>query len=165
MPATYDPIATTTLGSNQGSIVFSSIPSTYTDLRLIIVARSPVPGGNLTITYNQQTGTQYSSTILLGDGSSATFTSTTNQGSINSLFAGNMNSTLPVFISLDIFSYTGSTNKSTLASTSFDRNGAGETRRQIVLWSNTSAINRIDIDSSGFITAGSIATLYGIKAA
>ena len=40
MPATYEPIATTTLGSAATNITFSSIPATYTDLRLVLVARS-----------------------------------------------------------------------------------------------------------------------------
>jgi len=35
MPKTYEPIATTTLGSNQTTITFSSIPSTYTDLVIV----------------------------------------------------------------------------------------------------------------------------------
>jgi hypothetical protein len=37
MPATYEPIATTTLGTAAAFITFSSIPATYTDLRLVIV--------------------------------------------------------------------------------------------------------------------------------
>ena len=37
MPATYEPIATTTLGSAAASITFSSIAGTYTDLRLVMV--------------------------------------------------------------------------------------------------------------------------------
>jgi hypothetical protein len=44
MPATYVNIATTTLGSNQNTIVFSSIPQTYTDLVLRISARSTRSG-------------------------------------------------------------------------------------------------------------------------
>ena len=40
MPATYEPIATTTLGSAQATVTFSSIPGTYTDLVLITNSRS-----------------------------------------------------------------------------------------------------------------------------
>jgi len=36
MAGTYEKIATTTLSSNQGTVTFSSIPQTYTDLRVII---------------------------------------------------------------------------------------------------------------------------------
>ena len=36
MATTYEPIATTTLGSAAASITFSSIAGTYTDLRLVL---------------------------------------------------------------------------------------------------------------------------------
>jgi hypothetical protein len=35
MPATYEPIATTTLGTAAATITFSSIPATYSDLMQI----------------------------------------------------------------------------------------------------------------------------------
>jgi hypothetical protein len=37
MPATYEPIATTTLGGAAATITFSSISSAYTDLRIVLV--------------------------------------------------------------------------------------------------------------------------------
>lgn len=165
MPATYDSIATTTLGSAAGTITFSSIPSTYTDLRLVLVARGGNFSSNVQITYNQQSGPLYSSTVLIGDGSSSTSSRAQNESSISRFFNNFMSTTQPTFITLDIFSYAGSTNKTTLASTTYDRDGSGETREQVALFRYTPAINRIDIDTSGFLAAGTIATLYGIKAA
>jgi hypothetical protein len=38
MAKTYEPIATTTLGSAAASITFSSIPATYTDLNNCFIA-------------------------------------------------------------------------------------------------------------------------------
>jgi len=40
MPATYDCIATTTLTSTASSVVFSSIPQTYTDLVVVFVGKN-----------------------------------------------------------------------------------------------------------------------------
>ena len=69
--ATYVPIATTTLGTAASSYTFSSIPSTYTDLVLVINARgtSAATGTSVYCTTNI-TGTNYSSTWILGDGTS-----------------------------------------------------------------------------------------------
>ena len=36
MPATYEPIASTTLGSAAATISFSSIPGTFTDLVVVL---------------------------------------------------------------------------------------------------------------------------------
>jgi hypothetical protein len=70
MAPTYEPIATTTLGTAAASITFSSIPATYTDLRLVVVAKA-VSASTLDVRFNNDSGTNYSKTEISGDGSSA----------------------------------------------------------------------------------------------
>ena len=74
MPATYDKIATYTLPSATSSYTFTSIPSTYTDLVLVVSARMTGGGGAsaIQLQFNGDTGSNYSITTLNGDGSSAT---------------------------------------------------------------------------------------------
>jgi hypothetical protein len=167
MPATYEPIATTTLGSAATAINFSSIAATYTDLR-VILQFAPSNVDRAICTFNSDTGTNYSATVLRGDGTTADSVNSTNanhiQPNINSS-AGTANEQQLVII--DIFSYAGSTYKTVLSDVSADRNGAGWATRSVSLWRSTSAINRIDLyrDGTYQIKAGTTITLYGIKAA
>ena len=62
MASTYEPIATTTLGSAASSITFSSIPATYTDLRLVLVHTPSASTGNAQMQFNSDTATNYSYT-------------------------------------------------------------------------------------------------------
>lgn len=161
--ATYEPIATTTLGSS-GSITFSSIPSTYTDLKLVIVGKavSYVSGA---IRFNSDSGTNYSYTYLGGDGSTASSGRDTSDTTIYA--AGNLASiasTYPAMVTYDIFSYAGSTYKTLLTSASNDMNGSGSRELTVGLWRSTSAITTISLWETGWAT-GTTATLYGIKAA
>ena len=77
MPTTYEPIATQTLGSAAATITFSSIPATYTDLRLVLVGTSTI-SANPKINFNSDTATNYSQTILSGNGSVANSARQTN---------------------------------------------------------------------------------------
>jgi hypothetical protein len=166
MPATYEPIATTTLGSAAASITLSSIPATYTDLRLVVVMQVDTTN-TCFFQYNSDTGSNYSETILWGNGSTAnSFTAASRTripigGDIVSA-----STTLPFLAEIDVFSYAGSTNKTTLVSTSEDFNGSGVTRKQVNLWRNTAAITSITLGrSAGNYKIGTTATLYGIKSA
>jgi hypothetical protein len=69
--ATYVPIATQTLGSAVGSVTFSSIPGTYTDLVLTVSASVSSTWDVAAIQVNSITS-GYSRTYLQGDGTSAT---------------------------------------------------------------------------------------------
>jgi hypothetical protein len=165
MASTYEPIATTTLGSAASTITFSSIPSTYTDLRLVVVCTAVSVNQDSIIRFNSDTGTNYSYTIITGNGSAVTNSRGSNSDSIY-FASGSVSITLPTFYGVDIFSYAGSTNKTILVSTSMDKNGSGEASRTVGLWRNTAAITRIDfILSTANYAAGTTATLWGIKAA
>ena len=167
MAATYEPIATTTLGSAANSITFSAIPNTFTDLRLAIVYTATT-GYGTSLRFNGDTGTNYSGTYLVGQGASpASSGRATNQTAMPVEDIEGATST-PYLVEIDIFSYAGSTNKSALISVAGDRNGAGEILKYVGLWRNTTAINSVQFkvtNASFNLLTGTTATLYGIKAA
>jgi ethanolamine utilization microcompartment shell protein EutL len=70
MAKTYEPIATTTLGSAAASYTFSSISGSYTDLILVVDATTTAGNRALQLVLNSDTGTNYSATYITGDGSS-----------------------------------------------------------------------------------------------
>ena len=166
MPATYEKIQSTTLGSAAANITFSSIGSGYTDLRLVITG-TIIAGNVYRIQYNGDTGSNYSITILEANGSTVGSNRTTNSASILSGYTYGGSDTIPQFVSYDIFSYAGSTKKTALATASVDQNGSGWVARVVGLWRNTAAITSIAITTSsgGNVPSGVTATLYGIKAA
>jgi hypothetical protein len=165
MPATYEPIATTTLGSAASVITFSSIASSWTDLRLVLTATMASSGGAIYLQFNSDTGSNYSSTSLEGRGTTANSQRLSNRTKIElEGFWFAAATTTPFLQTLDIFSYAGSTNKTVLTTASNDQNGSGEVLRTVGLWRDTSAINRIDITAgSPNFAIGTTATLYGIK--
>jgi hypothetical protein len=162
MPTTYEPIATTTLGSPSATITFSSIPSTYTDLRVVIVATATIAAPDIEVRFNGDTATNYSRTRLVGLGSVFNGLSS-DQNRMPADYTG-LSTTIPSLYEFDIFSYAGSENKTVLVKTSEDRNGSGDIFLQVGLWRNTAAINSITFLLSAYNYAtGTTATLYGIK--
>ena len=70
MPAgsTYTPLSTTTLGSAQATVTFSSISGSYTDLVLVMNTIGTSAGGDVQVQFNSDTASNYSCTILYGTG-------------------------------------------------------------------------------------------------
>jgi hypothetical protein len=153
-------IATTTLSSAASTITFSSIPGTYTDLRLVLTGYTS-PAADPVVRFNSDSGSNYSQTIIKGNGSTALSTRYTNRTGIEYSYSDVGPYTQPSLTLIDIFSYTGSTNKTALFDLSADANGSQGLTRTVGLWRNTSAITRIDIVSATWV-AGTTATLYGI---
>jgi hypothetical protein len=166
MPATYEPIATQTLGSAAATITFSSIPSTYTDLVLISNTKnaSGLDGG-LTLKFNTDTATSstnYSSTFLYGDSSSAATGRHTNYPHT---IAGRSNASEWGNGITHIINYTNTTTNKAVISRG---NSNAYTFLITGLWRATpQAITTITIGNEAAVNfvVGSTFTLYGIKAA
>lgn len=158
MPITYEPIASTTLSSNSTSgVTFSSIPSSFTDLVLVVHSTDASFGG-MTIQVNgESTGTNYSSTLLFGDGASAQSARFSNQSGMNLGLSDTA-------MSANVFHFFGYANtnvfKTVLATAAAP---AKQVRRAVGLWRSTAAITSITVFNT--LQSGSVLSLYGIKAA
>ena len=162
MAATYEPIATNTLGSTASSVSFTSISGSYTDLILVSNPKMTTAGTYFIVTYNSDTGSNYSQTRLRGDGSTATSARDTSVTGIDIQYQDNNTDTGTSI--LQLFNYANTTtNKTALVRDNFASYGVFA---RVALWRSTSAITSITLTmSSSTFAAGSMFTLYGIKAA
>lgn len=166
--ATYTPIATTTASGSTSSVTFSSIPSTYTDLILVIIGGTTTSGADMYIQLNSDTGNNYSRTNLYGNGTSAGSTSSAyaNQNHFGMGDTASFSTTNGAFNSILHFNnYSNTTTYKSIIQRS-NLASAG-TDSMVALWRSTSAINTIYIYNSpsrNFLS-GSTFTLYGITAA
>jgi hypothetical protein len=165
---TYKPIATTTLGSAQNSVTFSSISGTYTDLIIVtdagasVVSEVDLRVGNSSV----DTGSNYSRTIFTGDSSTASSLRSTNQSYLrinhNSVF-DNANGKAN-----HIFQFMNYSNTNVFKTILYRGNSSAYgVDAAVGLWRSTSAINIITLyanatGTKNFLT-GSTFTLYGIE--
>jgi hypothetical protein len=169
--STYTPIATTTLGSAQSTITFSSIAGTYTDLVVV----STVAFNNtsdLTLRFNGDTSstTLYSWTVVSGNGSSAVSTRASNTNYVLADYNGFPTSTVGEYVSIvHIMNYSNSTTFKTAISRGNSANSGHGTDAIVSLYRSTSPITSITFGMGSLHTqnfaVGSTITLYGIKAA
>ena len=167
MAATYTPIATTTGTGSATSITFSSIPSTYTDL-ILVFNEGPASGGGdrlLAWVNGDNSGTNYSATSLVGNGSAASSARTNNYAKWYLDFGAmtqpsDNNNTYIIHFQ----NYANTTTYKTILGRF---NMASAFVSTIVgLWRSTSAINSITISgNTSNISTSSTFTLYGILSA
>jgi len=163
--ATYVPIATQTLGSSASTVTFSSIPSTYTDLVLIMQSATTPSADDIGMRFNNDSGTNYSSTAVSGNGSSAYSDRSSNALSIQLDYRSYDSTTLSRMSVINIQNYANtSTYKTAILRNSNANVGVEAT---VGLWRSTSAITRVDLYGIGgnSFASGSTFTLYGIAAA
>jgi hypothetical protein len=161
MANTFEIIDKVTVGSGgAASITFSSIPSTYTDLLLMISARAT--NTSMLITLNSS-GTGFTVKAIEGDGASAYSFNQTR-------FSGNTSpsgSTANTFNNVQMYfpNYTSSNYKSYSIDSVSENNGTTAYTDLIAgLWSDTSAITSLTLSAqSGTFSEYSSFYLYGIK--
>jgi hypothetical protein len=165
MPKTYEPIASTTLGTASNSVTFSAIPQTYTDLVLIVQVLSNSINDDLYLRFDGDSSAVYSHTVLRGNGTGSA-TSTRGSGLSRARFSDNASptTTTSTISVINIFSYSNANVfKTMLARTN---NASTGTELFADLWRSTSAVDSIEVfPASGNMASGSTFVLYGIKAA
>jgi hypothetical protein len=175
--STYTPIQTITASGTPTSVTFSSIPSTYTDLVLVCSFQNTatVTTGDLRILmyFNGTTGTtNYSSTQIWGDSSTAQTGRNTNRGGIDNIFQSATANTGEFGTMIyNIMNYANTTTYKSVVfrqgtvNSQLNGYGAGAA---VGLWRSTAAISSITLlnrVSSELWSNGSTFTLYGIAAA
>jgi hypothetical protein len=160
MSSTYEPIATTTLGSAQASVTFSSISGAYTDLVIVANFANSNTVREAYLQFNSDGGNNYSKTQLFG---SSSVIASNNQSNFSTFSGFGFIGTTISSVVCNINNYSNTTTNKTILSRSNDPTGL--VMANVGLWRNTAAITTILIGytNDNFI-AGSTFTLYGIKA-
>ena len=158
---TYTPLATVTASGGSGTqLVMSSIPQTYTDLVLVCSINYDSTSSNVLLRYNGDSGSNYSTTILSGNGSSPTSQrySNSSSGWLTDYYGGTANEPFTKIIHIQNYSNTTTYKTAISRSSSASR----EAEASVGLWRSTAAINSITAITGANFNAGSTFTLYGI---
>ena len=163
MTATYEKIQTTTLGSVSSSVDLTSIPGTYTDLKVILYSATGAAfTDEVLIRINGDTGSSYSMTVLGANGSTVQSSRRSNvtQWHIDNNSPSNIGG---VFI-MQFMNYSNTTTYKTM----LNRSGSGSNAlaTSANLWRSTAAITSLNFRLASLLQyqVGTTFTIYGIKA-
>ena len=160
---TYTPISRQVLASATGTVTFSSIPSTYTDLVVLCSLRSVRTGGgaDVVVRFNNSS-TGFTNRRLFGSGSSAFSDTNEWTNGDSDAYTASTYSSMQIYIP----NYASSNNKSWSVDHVLENNATDAYATLAAgLWSNTSAITSIkiyDVTTNNW-KQYTTATLYGIS--
>jgi len=176
MPTTMKLIAKSTLGSDAADLTLSNIPATYTDLYVVVAARSTRASshlGNGKFYFNGSASSITVRNLYASSTSPASDTFTTD--SAFQAYWPAASATADTFGSLEIYvpNYAGATNKSISYTCVLENNSSTSSQWMIFasagLWSSTDAITSITIGNrsadSANLKSGTAVYLYGITKA
>ena len=164
--STYTPIATTSTSGSASSYTFSSSPSTYTDLMLVVNGtNSSGSTEDLMCRYNGDTGSNYSRTYLEATGSAVASGRTAN--AVYAIIGGYIGSGKDFVSIFQFLNYSNTTTYKTSLSRANIAAGTYGLYTTVGLWRSTAAINSVQVfwPSAGTFGNGTTLTLYGIAAA
>jgi hypothetical protein len=173
MANTFIKLSTVTVGaSGAATIDFTSIPQTFTDLKLVTCLRNnnASPRTQIRVTFNSSTS-NYSGKILRGYDNTTADSTTTSTSYFDAWRIPAATATTSVFSNDEIYipNYTSSNYKSFSSDNVSETNVSSGTTNYMSLnaglWSNTAAITSISLtsDNATNFSQYSTATLYGIK--
>jgi hypothetical protein len=161
----YDALWSTTLAASASSITISNIPTGYKHLQLRGIYQLSSAGENVNFRANSDSGTNYVSHQLSGNGTAAS--SSSNTGETYSRVGYSAVTTASYFSTsvIDILDYANTNKYKTLRTLNgSDANGSGAVQLRSGLWMSSSAINAITLSTStGNFNQYSSFALYGIK--
>lgn len=168
----FESIATTTLSTATATVTFSSIPGTYTHLQVRYLGKASGTGGaeNPWLRFNSDTGTNYATHRLMGNGSSVSADAFSSVSHIRAGFvpdsAAGVANMFGVAV-IDILDYANTNKTKTVrVLTGADLNGSGTITFSSGLWNSTSAITSLTLLNNGLNwTQYSTFALYGCKSA
>lgn len=158
--ATYTPLATVTLSSTDSEILFSSIPSTYKDL-VIVLDGSPGSNSLVWSRINADTGTNYGYVVMAGASSIYSSAGTYN---VAYLSDATVSANSRIMIQFSIFDYSATDkHKSILVRSNSDFSGGTGVYASAQRWASTNAITSVSlVTNTGSWSVGTTASLYGI---
>ena len=165
MPNTFYLIESKTVVTPSASIIFSAIPSTYTDLRIMYSGKSDSTSAQGTFMLFNGSSASVSSKYIIGDGTNPS------TGNLNYMYVGSTwgtNGTADVFSCNDIYipNAFSSQTKSYIMSNSAEINATSSYMNVIMGrdTATTGAITSVTVDcGGGNWIANSTFYLYGIK--
>jgi hypothetical protein len=165
MATTYTLIDKSILGSTTASVTFNSIPSTYTDLKIIISARGTTSGNTESIRILPNGSSSSLSVRQLQGTGSGTFSGTDTYWYVGEMPAATATSNTFGSSEITITNYLSSDYKSAGSDNVQENNtSTAYANLNAFLWSNTAAITSLTIQpNSNSFASGSSFYLYGIK--
>jgi hypothetical protein len=167
MAKTYEKIATSTVTTATASqtITLNSIPSTYTDLRIVISGTTNTGGKVVYLRFNGDTGTNYNTCEL--HASSASIASGALVASANGIKCNSQGTPNPSYAFLvlaDVLNYASSTSKKPVLTQAYEVDGTSRgPARNSGVWTSNNAITSVTLATSSGTFNEVVATIYGIK--
>ena len=169
----YDALWSTTLAAATSTITISNIPQTYKHLQIRGIARTSRSDSNqdgIKFRYNSDTGNNYATHYLLGNGSTTGSSggSSVSYNWINGITSATTSANCFGAFSIDILDYANTNKNKTfraLSGREDNANTAGAMWFESGLWNSTSAISSITIfpNTGPNIEQYSSFSLYGVN--
>jgi hypothetical protein len=166
MTVTYESLQTTTLGSNQATVEFTSISQAYSDL--IISCAVKITAGGMAVRPNSNSSSIYSGTYFNSNGTNATSSRLTTGelgGTGIYLLNGSVSTSEFTTVVYQINGYSNTTHTKQFLIQYGNTITTGFAGVSAGFFNSTAAISSLlfNLDGGGNFAAGTTITLYGIK--